>query len=181
MIVTVLVALLIQVVIGSVIGAVILRAACSAFNTLFGGKPTAQVVDRKYENVAPAKSDSPYQSPGAYAAPSVSHNSGVPQPGFGNALLICLVSSIINAVVGVGIGIAMASLGQNGMPFALAAQGLSLIAGYMILAVTIMFNLPTSIGRALAVAGLFVVIAAIIGVGLGLVVFFILGGGLFFT
>lgn len=176
-----LVGLLLQIVIGSVIGAIILRAACSIFNALFGGKPIAQVVDRKPSNSVPAKSDSPYQSPSAYAAPNVSFDSSVPEPGFGNAFVICLFSSVINAAFGFVVGVGVSSLGPASTAIVVAGQGLSIAFGYIILAVIIKINLPTTIGRALAVTAFFFVITAFIVAGLALVVFFVMGSTLFFN
>ena len=181
---TAAIVLLIAFTIGTLIAAILLRFSCSLFNKWFG----RGVVK---EPKKPLQSADPYSSPQSFSAPmadvanaaspyappqapigvgkeSLTYLRGVPVPSFGKAILICICYSAIQIVLRVASSLLIMQLGPSEAVLILA-QVLGLLINFLILTTAIKIGLPTNFGRAAGVAGLFYLIALLIGISLGLV------------
>ena len=168
-----------QALIASLIGAVILRVAVTAFNRLAGKSappPSAKIPIA--EPVGPAiprrPTDSPYQAPAAYVAPTQVLTRGVVIPSFGKAFLTCLAANgfnlLLGLLIGIGIGVIAemedSDLDQFGTELvwqiAIAAMSMMGLVG------AIKFIFPTTFLRSLAISGIFLllVIAILILIGI---------------
>ena len=129
-------------VIGTLIGAVILRTACWLYNTFVGGRKTSR---------------------------------SVPEPDFGKAMGIAFVTWLVNVGVSFAIGFVVggtaAAMGQarSNAPVAIA-QLISIPPSLLVLAGLITAMLPTTFGRALLVALIYVAISLMIAAIIGLIV-----------
>ncbi len=104
-----------------------------------------------------------------------SQENRVPEPGFGKALGITLVTMIVNVVVGFMVGLitgggaAAAGVGAQGAQVISAL--ISLPVGFFVMAGMLTAMLPTSFGRALLVTLVQYAISIAIAIAIGLVVF----------
>lgn len=164
--------LIIQLAIGSLIGAVILRAACSLFNKWFGSSEPV-VVEKPGANkpISATQSDSPYAAP--MAPLKQTKASQLLEPEFGKAYLICLVASLVNAVLGFmgGLAVGLAYHGEPPNELVIALQVCVVGLGLFVLAIAIKVGLPTSFPKSLAVSGLFLLISLVVALAIGLIVF----------
>ena len=183
--ITLMLILAAQILFGSLIGAVILRAAVSAFNRMTGKRaPEASNKPPIAEPVGPAiprqVSDSPYQAPSAYAAPTQITSEGVIVPRFGKAFLTCLAANGVTVLAGlligmvVGITAGMTSFDLNGESTERGLQLTLLAISVIGLVGAIKIIFPTTFPRSFAIAGIFLLIS------IGILIFIVLGLGLVF-
>ncbi|REJ95072.1 MAG: hypothetical protein DWQ29_02285 [Planctomycetota bacterium] len=99
----------------------------------------------------------------------------VPEPSFGYAMLIAFVTTVVNSIVGFGvglvIGVGLANSGMTEQQVALVAQVISLPFSILVMAVMNMLMLPTTFARGLLVALLYLAVAIAVAIVIGLVVF----------
>jgi hypothetical protein len=143
-------ALVVGLLVGIVLGAAILRAACSLYNKLIGGR----------------------DMPGAVAEPPFGKAAGI-------VVVIGLVNLVVGLGLGLAIGIGGAAMGANPQALQVITQLLSLPIGFLVAAGMLAAMLPTTFGRAVVVTLLQYVIVLVIVVGVLViigVVFLLMGG-----
>lgn len=177
-----IIGLLIQLLIGSLIGAVVLRAACALFNKWFGREVMSSTDQPEFQAAAhppikAADSPSPYAPPTTpltQSGGSGLYVRGVPEPNFGKAFLICLLTSIANAVLGFILGLTAGFVldgqAQDFAVLRVATFGFITLGSFFILTMAIKLGLPTSFPRSLGVTGLFLLIGLVVGILIGVVV-----------
>ena len=180
--------IVLQAALGSLVGAVVLRAACALFNRLWGGEMIE--VQPRVDTIGASTPDptvvstlaNPNQNPDTnpFAAPTVAakavqletrYISGVEPPSFGAVFFTCFVAMLISLFWTFVIGVLIESFRME-----LAFQTTllmwtfvgSLIAYFFVFVSAVHIGLNTSFGRANTIAGLFVLIWALM---LGILVF----------
>jgi len=104
----------------------------------------------------------------------------VPTPTFGRAFQIVFTVWLLNLLVSIGIGLVLAGVGglESGSDSAGAARIISNVVaaplGFLILAAMISSQLPTSFGRAIAIAALYCALAVLVAIVI-FVAFMIIG------
>lgn len=95
----------------------------------------------------------------------------VEEPSFGKSLLMALVSMVAQLVVGFGIGLVfgagLAAAGFEQWQIQLIVNAISLPVGVLVMAGTITLILPTSFGRAILIALLYLAITIAVGIVIG--------------
>lgn len=159
--------LLIAIPIGLLIGAAILRGAISLANMCIGGE--------SYESRSSYDDDDLDYRPRRSAS-----SSKVPEPSLGQAMMIILVTAIVNAVVGFGVGIVVGVAGAGAnmdqQSIQIIAQLIGLPVGFLIMSGMLTALLPTSFGRACLVTLFYYLICIAIGIAIVAVVFVAAGG-----
>lgn len=157
--------------IGLPIGAVILRAAISLANKMLGPK-SQELIER-----SSSSSPSGFSSSDPFAAPQtqtvVKTAGAVPEPDFGKALLVALVTMVCNFVVSFMVGLATGFVlagteirDQAAITF--IAQLASLPFSFLTIAAVRTFMLPTTFGRgALVTLFEFLIVIAVVAVIVG--------------
>jgi hypothetical protein len=166
-----------QAIVGSLIGAVILRAACAWYNSMTGrSRGTSGAMAAPAEMMQfPAASSNPYEAPTVASRMDSGNSSvGVPEPDFGRAWLISFVTIMANGVVGFAagmvVGVGGAAAGINSEMAMLFSLVISLPVSFLVASGLLAAMLPTSIGRAMIVALLYLAISLMVGIAIAVVV-----------
>jgi hypothetical protein len=175
-----------QAVFGSLFGAMILRAACAWYNSLTGkSRRTSDALAAPAEAIQfPPASANPYEAPTVPSQWQSDNNAaGVPEPGFSKAWLISFAAILANGVIGFALGLVVgfggAVAGVDGKLLMLLSLVVSSPVCFLVTAGLLAAMLPTSIGRAMIVTLLYLVISLAIGVVIGIVavgIMLLLGG-----
>jgi hypothetical protein len=159
-----LVGLVVMVAVGTFFGAIFLRAAVALYNQLAarlagGDSPPAPLTGEE------AWRERLYAKMAGGARPRGS----VPEPGFGKAMGIILLTLLVNAVPGLLIGLVTSAVaeaaGAGGRVGGLLAPLVSFPVGLLIMAAILSATLPTTFRRAILVTLCYALIAgAVVGV-----------------
>lgn len=172
---------------GTLIGGVILRAACALYNKLAGAKPPKRGSVPDWEEPPLRRPEKGEVGEGITGSPQpfdyreareeedleqrIRASQGVPEPELGTAMLIAFVSLLVNTAVNFGIRFTLsggqAAFGGADLTAQIIASLISIPIGILVLGGMASAMLPTTFGKGMLVALLYLAIAFAIALVIG--------------